>query len=184
MNPDKPQQKPYWVVPTTSTRSGRSRKVVYGQPWLYCEGRMFPYRAFRTPCDQCGSLAVLIAYGYGDEEIARRVGRANVALGGCLCSDESPLWSCSACESKSMWRPYGEFRGGRIGPFRELIRRISEADSAAALFELVPDILAFEGGRFRLGFGVCWRRQWKGLQQVGAIPLSDKSPAWPPPIGR
>jgi hypothetical protein len=142
-----------------------------------------PLKSFRPPCERCGAPAVLIAYGLPGPTLEAAAARGDVELGGCVVHDDAPLWCCWACRGRlphgGLCSPFREYCGGQLGPFRDLLGRLREARTAAALRDLVPDLLASEGGRLAHGFAACWRLQWRALQRAGLIPASERPPAWP-----
>jgi len=55
-------------------------------------------RRKRIVCPTCGSRDVLsIVYGLPTDEALRRAGRGELALGGCIIDDHSPVWHCRKC---------------------------------------------------------------------------------------
>jgi hypothetical protein len=47
-----------------------------------------------TTCPECGARAVPIAYGEPTGDTLREAERGEVAIGGCLISEDSPHWQC------------------------------------------------------------------------------------------
>lgn len=53
----------------------------------------------RGPCPFCGVPLKLvpIAYGYPTYKTFEQARRGEVALGGCIVSDDDPKWACATC---------------------------------------------------------------------------------------
>lgn len=50
-------------------------------------------------CLKCSSSKVIpIAYGYLSSEMIEELERGEIILGGCVITDEIPLWHCGECE--------------------------------------------------------------------------------------
>lgn len=49
-------------------------------------------------CPKCGERKVLpIVYGLPGEDLFEAAERKEVFLGGCVISDDDPVWQCGAC---------------------------------------------------------------------------------------
>jgi hypothetical protein len=48
-------------------------------------------------CPECGAAVRPIMYGYPTAEAQGAVARGEIVLGGCVISEEAPIWSCRLC---------------------------------------------------------------------------------------
>ena len=57
-----------------------------------------PPQQIEVECPKCGKDLLPIAYGVPGPGMMDADRRGEIALGGCVVSDNDPEWRCSACE--------------------------------------------------------------------------------------